>query len=135
MTSGRACSRTPGIGNAGWLPKIARETIAATTLLITTGERAGGEGAEDSSRAKAPASGALKAAEIPAAAPAATSTFTRGAPNRNTRPRAEPMAEPSTATGPSLPAEPPLPSVTALAAVRASTGFVGMCPPRRATAC
>ena len=125
-----------GIGKAGWLPRKARDTTAATTLLTTTGGKvpAASEPTISSSAKNAPASGALKAAEMPAAVPAATSTRIRDTSKRNTRPRNEPTVAPSTATGPSAPAEPPLPSVTALATVRARAGRTGMWPPRRATA-
>ena len=118
------------------MPKNARETTAATTLATTIGGKALAlkEPTISSSAKKAPASGALNAAEIPAAAPAATSTVVRLAGNRNQRPSAEPIAAPNTATGPSAPADPPPPIVTALAAVRASAGWVGMSPPARTTA-
>jgi hypothetical protein len=121
---------------AGWLPKKLRETTAATTLLTTTAGNAptASEPRISSSAKKAPVRGALNAAEIPAAAPAATRILMRDASKRNACPRNEPRVAPRTATGPSLPADPPPPSVTALAAVRASAGRVGMKPPRRATA-
>jgi len=76
----------------------------------------------------------LKAAEIAAPAPAPTSTRMRSALNPNVRPHNEPIALPKTTTGPSLPADPPAPIVSALAAVRASAGRGGMTPPRRTTA-
>lgn len=124
------------MGNAGWLPRKARETTAAITAATTTGGNAAtaSEPSTSSSAKKAPASGALKLALIPAAAPAPTSTFTRSGPKRKARPRNEPTVDPSTATGPSLPALPPAPSVTAAASVRTAAGRVGISPLRRATA-
>src|SRR5829696_6504369 len=102
------------MGKAGWLPNTARDTTAATTLLTTTAEKApaANEPRISSSAKKAPARGALKAAEMAAAAPAPTSVATRLDSNRKIRPSQEPSAEPSTAAGPSLPAEPPAPIVT-----------------------
>ncbi len=124
------------MGNAGLLPRKEWETTAATTLATTTDGNAptDSEPRISSNAKNAPASGALNAAEMPAAAPAATMTLVRAGSNLNARPRNEASAAPSTATGPSLPAAPPLPSVTALAAVRASVGWSGSLPPSRATA-
>ena len=109
---------------------------APTTLAITTGLKAPTEKEPStSSRAKkAPAKGAPKAPAIPAAAPQPTRIFRCRASKRKSRPSVEPSAEPSTATGPSLPAEPPAPSVTAAATVRPATGRSGTSPPRLATA-
>ena len=123
-------------GKTGWLPKTVRDTIAATTLLTTTGAKAAvlNEPRISSRAKKAPASGALKAAEMPAAAPAPTRMRVRSPEKRKSALRREAMSAPKTATGPSLPAEPPLPIVIALAAVRASAGRVGISPWRRTTA-
>jgi hypothetical protein len=112
------------------LPNAARETTAATTLATTTGGNAAtlNEPRISSRAKKAPASGALNAAEMPAAVPAPTSTVTRSGEKRNRRASPDPMVAPSTATGPSLPAEAPPPIVSALAAVRATTGRTGISP-------
>jgi hypothetical protein len=118
------------------LPKTARDTTAPTTLATTTGGKVAtrNEPRISSSAKKAPASGALNAAEIPAAAPAPTSTVVRSGEKRNTRPSSDPIPAPSTATGPSLPADPPPPIVTAEASVRPIVGVVARRPPRRTTA-
>ncbi len=125
-----------GMGNAGWLPKKARETTAATTLATTTGEKEATDSDPriSSSAKKAPASGALNAALIAAPLAHPTKMLTRSGVNRNARPSHEPIAAPSTTTGPSLPADPPPPIVMALASVRASAGRTGTSPPLRTTA-
>jgi len=119
-----------GTGKTGWLPNTDRDTTAATTLLTTTGAKAAvlKEPRISSSAKKAPANGALKAAEIPAAAPAPTRILVRFPEKRKSALSREAMSAPKTATGPSLPADPPLPIVTALAAVRATAGRVGISP-------
>ena len=109
---------------------------APATLAMTTGLNAPTENdpSTSSSAKKAPANGALNAAEIPAAAPHPTRILSRRGWSRSTRPTADPTADPSTAVGPSLPAEPPAPSVIAAATVRTATGRTRTWPPRFATA-
>src|SRR5579884_1033109 len=60
-----------------WAPKKARPTTSATTADTTTAEKLPSENSSrmTSSAKKAPAKGALKVAEMPAAAPAATRVF------------------------------------------------------------
>ncbi len=81
-----------------------------------------------------PAMGALNAAEMPAAAPQATSTFRRPGPERKNRPMREPKAAPVTATGPSAPTDPPVPMRIAVASVFTAAGTARIMPPRFATA-
>ena len=83
---------------------------------------------------KTPASGALKVAAIPPAAPQATSTFILGSGTRTTRPRVEPRAEPICTMGPSRPTEPPPPMHRAEASAFTPATWGAMRPPRRATA-
>ncbi len=87
-----------------------------------------------SSEKNTPAMGALNAAEIPAAAPHATSTRSLVGPERKNLPIEEPSAEPATATGPSAPTDPPVPMASAAPAVFTVTGQKGMIPPRLAAA-
>ena len=76
-----------------------------------------------------PVMGALKAAEIPAAAPQPTSVRKRLGEALSQRPIRDAAAAPSTTTGPSAPTEPPVPITIAAAAVLKSTGANGMTPP------
>ncbi len=64
-----------------------------------------------------PAMGALNVAPMPAPAPAATRLRTWSSPSPEYRPMEEPMAAPTITVGPSRPAEPPLPSVNAVATI------------------
>jgi hypothetical protein len=87
------------------------------------------------SRAKmAPAMGALKVAEMPAAAPQPTRIFMCWAEMRKSWPRLEPRVEPIWTMGPSLPTEPPEPMQMAEARIltRATRGRIR--PPWVATA-
>jgi hypothetical protein len=77
-----------------------------------------------------PASGALKVAEIPAAAPHATSNRIRSVSRRSTWATVEPAADPICTIGPSRPTEPPPPmhSADASALTRLTCGAIR--PPR-----
>src|SRR5512133_1205862 len=110
-----------------------RVTTAATTLDTTTGANDAPENVPtiSSSAKKAPASGALNAALIAAPVAQPTSTALRPAAKRNALPSHDAIAAPSTTTGPSLPAEPPEPLVTALPSLRANAGRDGTSAPRR----
>src|SRR5690242_10162708 len=97
------------------------------TLATTTGANDGPDSVPtiSSSAKNAPASGALNAALIAAPVAHPTSTVTRPGAKRNVRPSHEPIHAANTTTGPSVPAEPPLPMVMDDAAVLASAGRVG----------
>jgi len=125
-----------GTANAGWVPRNERTVTAPTTLETTTGLNAPTENdpSTSSSAKNAPANGALNAPAIPAAAPHPTRIFTHRARRPNKRPIADPVVAPSTATGPSLPADAPDPRVSAEAMVRITTGRLGISPPCFATA-
>ena len=62
---------------------------------------------------KVPAIGALKVAEMPAAAPHPTSTVTAELDSLKYCPKTDPIAEPICTIGPSLPTDPPEPMVIA----------------------
>jgi len=81
-----------------------------------------------------PASGALNVAEIPPAAPQATSTRIREALSRVSRPRVEPRAAPICTIGPSRPTEPPPPMHNAEARALTTLTCGAIRPPRSATA-
>ena len=81
-----------------------------------------------------PASGALKVAAMPPAAPQATSSFIRPSVTFVTRPRVEPSAEPICTIGPSRPTEPPEPMHRAEASVLTTATLGLIRPPRWATA-
>jgi hypothetical protein len=125
-----------GISMTGEAPNAAREIAAATTLATRMGGKARTPKPPTtfSREKKTPAIGALNAAEIPAAEPQATSRRKRSGLDRKKRPIFDPSADPTTATGPSAPTEPPVPIASAEAAVLTSTGPEGTVPPRLATA-
>ena len=82
-----------------------------------------------SSSAKArPPMGALKVAATAAAAPAPSRVMRWRTGMATTRPIMEPKAEPICTIGPSRPAEPPLPRVTAVATALAMTTTGRMWP-------
>lgn len=117
-------------------PNAARPTTLAVTLASTTGANASTVKSRriSSSAKKTPASGALKVAAIPPAAPQATSIRSRDSGTRSTRPTVEPSAEPTCTIGPSRPTDPPEPmhSADASALTTATCGRIR--PPRSATA-
>ena len=82
----------------------------------------------------APAIGALKVAEMPAAAPQPTSVRTPAAFSRSFCPMVEPKAEPIWTIGPSRPTEPPVPIESAEASAFTPTIRARITPPRIATA-
>jgi hypothetical protein len=88
----------------------------------------------NSSAKKTPAMGALNVAEIPPAAPQATSNLSCDSETRLACPITEPRADPICTIGPSRPTEPPLPRHSA----EASDFTAGTCgrirPPARLTA-
>ena len=77
---------------------------------------------------KAPASGALKAAAIPAAVPAAARWRIESLGSRSPRPMTLAVDAPSSAIGPSGPTEPPPPIVSAADVVVARAGSGAMVP-------
>ena len=83
---------------------------------------------------RAPATGALKVAAIPAAAPQPTSVRRRRSPTRSHWPIDEPMAEPIWTIGPSRPTDPPDAMHTPEATSLAMTTRGRIRPPRSATA-
>ncbi len=87
-----------------------------------------------SSPKKTPAIGALKVAEIPPAAPQATSTRRRDSATRVIWPSVEPSAEPICTIGPSRPTEPPEPMQSAEASDLTTATCGRIRPPRSATA-
>ncbi len=87
-----------------------------------------------SSPKNTPAIGALKVAEIPPAAPHATSTRNRDSGTRVSCPSAEPSAEPICTIGPSRPTEPPEPMHSAEASDFTTATRGRIRPPRSATA-
>ena len=78
--------------------------------------------------------GALNVAEMPAAAPHATSVRTIGAGARAICPSADPIAEPIWTIGPSRPQLPPKPIDVADASALTAITRGRMMPPRNATA-
>ncbi len=86
-----------------------------------------------SSPKKTPAIGALKVAEMPPAAPQATSTRSRDSATRASWPIVEPSAEPIWTIGPSRPTEPPEPMQSAEASDLITATCGRMRPPRSAT--
>ena len=83
---------------------------------------------------RAPAMGALKVAEMPAAAPQATITRSWLADTFSICPIDDPMAELICTMGPSRPTDPPLPMEIADARAFTATIRLRITPPRRATA-
>ena len=84
------------------MPRAARPmTLEVTEASTTMPKDWAAKSTRISSIAKnTPASGALKVAAMPPAAPHATSTRIRGSATRRTRPRVEPSAEPICTIGP-----------------------------------
>ena len=76
-----------------------------------------------------PAIGALKLAPMAAPAPAATMPRIWSSPRRALREMNEPTAAPICTTGPSRPAEPPPPSVNAVARILNGTERLERYPP------
>ncbi len=99
-------------------PNAARPTApAATELSTTTPKDSNSKSRRISSRAKkTPAMGALKVAEIPPAAPHATSSRSRDSESPNACPHELPSADPIWTIGPSRPTDPPQPMQIAEAA-------------------
>ena len=126
----------PGRCRNAALPKAARPITLAVTDDSTTMPNAWAvKSARISSMAKnTPASGALKVAAMPPAAPQATSTRIRVSATRTSRPSVEPSAEPICTIGPSRPTEPPPPMHSAEASAFTAATCGAMRPPRRATA-
>jgi hypothetical protein len=122
--------------NEGRLPSTVRAMTAETTLdtTMTANERGAKSPRITSLAKKTPPIGALKVAEMPAAAPHATSVRTTGAGACAICPSTEPIALPICTIGPSRPAAPPNPIVVAdaRALIRMTRGR--MTPPRSATA-
>ena len=82
-------------------------TLAVTEASTTMPNDSAAKSRRISSIAKnTPASGALKVAAMPPAAPQATSTRIRSSATRTARPSVEPSAEPICTIGPSRPTEP-----------------------------
>ena len=118
------------------LPSAARPmTLAVTEARTTMPKDCAAKSTRISSIAKnTPASGALKVAAIPPAAPQATRTRIRGSATRTTRPRVDPSAEPICTMGPSRPTDPPPPMHSAEARALTPATWGAIRPPRRATA-
>ncbi len=76
-----------------------------------------------------PARGALNVAEMPPAAPQATSSFTLRSSRWNSCAREDPSAEPICTIGPSRPTEPPPPMHSALASAFTTATCGRMRPP------
>ena len=89
------------------------ETTVASTELITIGENCVTPKSPrmTSSANSAPATGALKVAAIPAAAPHPTNVFRFLGGIFNNCPMVEPIDEPICTIGPSRPTDPPVPIV------------------------
>ena len=81
-----------------------------------------------------PASGVLKVAEMPPAAPQANSNRTRAVSNRSHWATPDPTAEPICTIGPSRPTEPPPPMHSAEASDLTNATFGAIRPPRIDTA-
>ena len=109
-------------------------TVAETQESTTKAKASTVKSARTTSRAKnAPASGALKAAAIPAAVPEAASSLSQRAGRPRRRPNRAAALAPSSAIGPSGPTEPPPPMVRVADTVEARAGSGAMVPsPRRA---
>ncbi len=125
-----------GSTRKGWAPNAARPTTSAVTdESTTTAKLLARKLMRMISRAKnTPASGALKVAEIPPAAPQATSSRSRESGRRSHCPSVDPSADPIWTIGPSRPTEPPEPMSRAEASdlITATRGL--MRPPFSATA-
>ena len=115
----------PGSVRNGWLPNAARPIASAVTELSTTSpnDRVSKLRRISSSAKNTPAIGALNVAEIPPAAPHATSRRSCDSDSRSSWPVTEPRAEPIWTIGPSRPTEPPEPMQTA----EASDFTIGTC--------
>jgi hypothetical protein len=116
------------------VPNAARPIAAAVTLASTTrpNDSAWKSPRISSSAKNTPAIGALKVAEIPPAAPQATSSRSRDSGTRTSCPRVLPSAEPICTIGPSRPTEPPAPihsADTQRRGQRLDQGDLGADPP------
>ena len=98
-------------------PTINSDVMAAATEAMTIADMCFGAKEEriTSSAKSIPAIGALKDAPMAAPAPAATSDLTSSSPSLKLLDTHEPTAAPICTIGPSRPAEPPDPIVTAVA--------------------
>lgn len=120
----------------GVLPNAARPITEEVTEARTTMPK---DSAVKSRRMssiakKTPASGALKVAAMPPAAPQATRTRIRSSATCTNRPSEDPSAEPIWTMGPSRPTDPPPPMHSAEASDFTSATWGAIRPPRRATA-
>ena len=104
-----------GTEMTGASPRSSTAVVVATTEASTTTLKLRAlKRCRITSRAKkTPAIGALKIAAMPAAAPAASSSFTFSSESPSDWATFEPIAAPMWMIGPSLPAEPPEPIVSA----------------------
>jgi hypothetical protein len=132
----RCCTVKGGRCRNDALPNAARPiTLAVTEANTTMPKDSAVKSRRISSMAKnTPASGALKVAAMPPAAPQATSTRIRASATLATCPRAEPSAEPICTIGPSRPTDPPPPMHSAEASALTAATCGAIRPPRRATA-
>ena len=132
----RWCTVNAGRCRNGELPSAARPiTLAVTEASTTMPKDSAVKSRRISSIAKnTPASGALKVAAMPPAAPQATSTRIRDSATRTSRPSVEPSAEPICTIGPSRPTDPPPPMHSAEASALTAATWGAIRPPRRATA-
>ena len=109
----------------------APETEAMTTMPIVSAVKE----TRISSRVKtAPASGVLKVAAMPPAAPAPHSSVSWRVESLSFWPKNDPIAAPTWTMGPSLPTGPPPPIVSAVAMILTIATRPGMTPPLRRTA-
>ncbi len=110
-------------------------TLAVTDDSTTMPNASAVKSARISSIAKnTPASGALKVAAMPPAAPQATRTRRRGSVTRRMPPKVDPSAEPIWTIGPSRPTEPPPPMHSADASALTTATWGAILPPRFWTA-
>jgi len=114
------CTSVSGTGKIGAVPSRKPRNIVATATAATTGMKLRGRHSNSSSStaSSAAASGELKVAAIPPAAPATSKVLRSSAESRKAWARIEPMAPPVMMIGPSAPKGPPVPMLTA-----ADTGF------------
>jgi hypothetical protein len=120
----------------GWVPNAARPMTSAVTDASTTMPKdSDAKSPRMSSSAKNTAAiGALKVAEMPPAAPHATSRRIRAGDTRSRCPSVEPSAEPIWTIGPSRPTDPPVPMQIAEAIDFTIATLGEMRPPRALTA-
>jgi hypothetical protein len=126
--SGLATSKMPpSLGRRAWVIEVLI-TLANTMGLNVLKEKS----RRKISRAKStPAMGALKIAAIPPATPQATSVFMWWRLTPIACPKLLPMAAPIWTIGPSVPADPPEPMVSALDTALANATRGRMTPPLR----